>query len=219
LVSNSLKLGNDVGNMLKKKITLNKIIMTQKSIYIFLFDGFSDWEIGYLTPELKKSEIIILKYFTIDGLEITSAGGLKIKPDLSLEQLSSSDISVLVLPGGTAWENNSIKGIDELIKTLHSENRTIASICGATIFLGKKGYLDNVKHTSNDLGYLKYISPEYKGEKHYQSEVSVTDKNIITANGTAPIEFAREIFKDVKLHSEKDIEKWFQLFKNGIWTE
>lgn len=193
--------------------------MTKENIYVFLFNGFSDWEIGYLTSELRKSEKINLKYFTIDGSEITSAGGLKITPDLSLEQLNSDDISILVLPGGTAWEDKSIKGIDKIIETLYSENKIIAAICGATIFLGQKGYLDKVKHTSNALDYLKYIAPEYKGEKNYQSDLSVSDNNIITANGTAPIEFAREIFKEIKLHSEKDIEKWFQLFKNGIWTD
>jgi hypothetical protein len=42
--------------------------MDIKNIYIFLFDGFSDWEIAYLAPELKKSEKINLKYFSIDGL-------------------------------------------------------------------------------------------------------------------------------------------------------
>jgi hypothetical protein len=63
------------------------------------------------------------------------------------------------------------------------------------------------------------MAPEYKGEKLYQSNLSVTDKNIITANGFSPIEFAREIFKEIELKNEKDIEKWFQLFKNGIWAE
>jgi putative intracellular protease/amidase len=190
-----------------------------ENVYIFLFDGFSDWEIAYITPELKKSKKTALKFFTIDGLEIISAGGLKIRPDLSIEQLNSDNVSVLVLPGGTAWENKSIKGIDKLVETLHSENKTIAAICGATTFLGQNGYLDKVKHTSNALDYLKYIAPNYKGEKKYQSDFSVTDKNIITANGTAPIEFAREIFKIINLHSENEIEKWFQLFKSGIWTE
>ena len=79
--------------------------------------------------------------------------------------------------------------------------------------------MDNVKHTSNALEYLKHMAPKYKGEQKYQSESSVTDRNIITANGISPIEFAREVFKKTKLHNPKDIEKWFQLFKNGIWVE
>ena len=190
-----------------------------ENVYVFLFDGFSDWEIAYLTPELRKNQKTVLKYFTIDGLEIISAGGLKITPDLSIEQLNPDNVSVLILPGGTAWEEKSIKGIDSLVETLNSENKTIAAICGATTYLGQKGYLDEVKHTSNALDYLKYIAPNYKGEKEYQSNFSVTDENIITANGVAPIEFARDIFIKINLNSEKDIEKWFQLFKNGIWTE
>ncbi len=193
--------------------------MDTKDIYIFLFDGFSDWEISYLAPELNKSKKINLKYCSIDGLEIISVGGLKITPDLSIQKLDLDDITALILPGGSAWEEKSIKGIDELIEILHFKNKIIASICSATTFMGQKGYLDNIKHTSNSIDYLKYIAPEYKGENKYQSDLAVTDKNIITANGFSPIEFAREIFKKINLKSEEDIEKWFQLFKNGIWAE
>jgi len=193
--------------------------MDTKNIYIFLFNGFSDWEISYLTPELNKSEKINLKYFTIDGLEITSMGGLKITPDLSIQEIDLDTVSALILPGGSAWEEKSIKGLDGLVEKLYSKNIMIASICSATTFLGQKGYLDNIKHTSNAVDYLKYIAPKYKGEKKYQSDLVVTDKNIITANGFSPIEFTREVFKSIELKSEDDIEKWFQLFKNGIWTE
>jgi putative intracellular protease/amidase len=193
--------------------------MKTKNVIIFLFNGFSDWEIGYLTSELNKSEKINLQYITVNGYEIISAGGLKISPDLSLENLRTEDISVLVLPGGSVWENNSMTEIDKLVEKLYSENKTIAAICGATAYLGNNGYLDNVNHTSNALEYLKYVAPQYKGEKKYKSDSSVSDKNIITANGTAPIEFAREIFKKVELHSKKDIDSWFQLFKYGIWTK
>jgi hypothetical protein len=95
----------------------------------------------------------------------------------------------------------------------------IAAICGATIYLGRKGLLNNLKHTSNDLYYLKGVAPEYSGEKSYVNSLAVTDENLITANSIAPIEFAREIFTKLKLRSDNDIEKWFQLFKNGIWSE
>lgn len=193
--------------------------MASKHVYIFLFDGYSDWEISYLTPELFKDKQTVLKTFTITGAPIISMGGLKITPDLSLEQVKSDDVSVLVLPGGTAWEQNKIKGIDQLVKDVYAADQTIAAICAATTYLGEKGYLDKVKHTSNDLNYLKAIAPHYQGEENYKSELAISDQHIITANGIAPIEFAAEIFRKIKLHSDADIEKWFQLFKNGIWAE
>lgn len=191
--------------------------MTQFNVYVFLFDRFSDWEVAYFMPELKKSKEINLKTFTIDGSSITSMGGLKVSPDFSVKEVEVSENSLLVLPGGNAWEKGEITGINDLVKKFYEINNTIAAICAATIYLGEKGYLDEIKHTSNDLNYLKVIAPNYKGEKNYQSELAVIDKNIITANGIASIEFAREIFRKVNLYDESHIEKWYQLFKNGIW--
>lgn len=190
-----------------------------KTVYILLFDGFSDWEIAYLTPELQKSDKIELKYFSHDGKTVTSMGGLRIEPDLSIDEIHANQISVLILPGGPAWENGSIRGLDHIIEELYIQNKTIGAICGATIYLGQKGYLDTVEHTSNALFYLQNFAKKYGGQDYYRDELAITDKNIITANGVGPIEFAREIFKDVELYDQGDIEKWYQLFKNGIWTE
>jgi hypothetical protein len=85
--------------------------------------------------------------------------------------------------------------------------------------LGRLGFLDNRYHTSNDLHYLKSIVASYKGDKYYKNELAVLDKNIITACGIAPIEFAKEVFFDIDLYPENHIEKWYQLFKNGVWDE
>jgi len=193
--------------------------MTQFNVYVFLFDGFSDWEIAYLMPELRKSEKINLKTFSINGSFVTSMGGLKISPDLSLAELEITENSLLVLPGGNAWDTGKITGIDNLVKTFYASNNAIAAICATTTYLGENGYLDKIKHTSIDLNYLKSVAPHYKGEKNYQFDLAVTDENIITANGIASIEFAREIFRKVNLYDEKNIEKWYQLFKNGIWAD
>lgn len=54
---------------------------------IFLFDGFSDWKISYLTPEINKSEGFDLVYFSKDGNLVSSMGGLQISPNTSLSEL------------------------------------------------------------------------------------------------------------------------------------
>ncbi len=51
-----------------------------KKIYIYLFNGFSDWEISFLTPEINKSEKFELVYFSNDGKKVKSMGGLEIVP-------------------------------------------------------------------------------------------------------------------------------------------
>ena len=193
--------------------------MKNKKIIVFLFNGYSDWEIAYLTPEIRKSEEFDLVYFSADGSSVSSMGGLRILPDVSLAEINAEDVSMLILPGGTAWDKGENTEIDRLTKTLFDKKRTIAAICAATTYLAKLGFLDHMKHTSNDLYYLKQMVPHYAGDRYYLNSLAVTDEQVITAKGIAPIEFAREIFEKIELYSKPDIEKWFQLFKNGVWSE
>lgn len=189
-------------------------------IYIFLFNGFSDWEIAYLTPEINKCEQRFeLVYFSKNGDQITSMGGLQIKPTISLDEVKIDEVNMLILPGGTAWDKGENKEIETITSALFETGKPVAAICAATAFLGQLGLLNNLKHTSNDLSYLKALAPEYSGDENYLNSLAVTDKNIITAKGIAPIEFAREIFKTIELYNDENIEKWFQLFKHGIWSE
>ena len=189
-----------------------------KRVYIFLFDGFSDWKIGYLTPEIKKNKDFELVTFSQTGRAVSSMGGLKVSPDTSLDKLNPETIDALVLPGGDAWESGSLQFIGNFVRKLFNENKTIAGICAATTFLGRLGLLDDLQHTSNGLDYLKYFAVNYAGEKNYKTELAVSDQNLITATGIAPIEFAREIFMAIQLRDENYIEKWYQLFKNGVWV-
>lgn len=191
----------------------------KKKIFVYLFDGFSDWEIAFLTPEIKKSDKFDLIYFSKNSSSISSMGGLQVSPDISLKELNANDIDMLILPGGTAWEKDENNEIETLVKTLFTSGKDIAAICAATTYLGKQGILNHLTHTSNDLNYLKGIAPHYSGEENYLNSLAVSDRNIITANGIAPIEFAKEIFTKLKLFDSDKIEKWFQLFKNGIWSE
>jgi len=191
----------------------------KRKIFVFLFNGFADWEISYLTPEIKKSGEFELVYFSQDGNAVESMGGLRVSPGIALKDIKREEVEMLILPGGTAWEKNENNFLDPLVNNLFKAGKSIAAICAATTYLGQKGCLDNVKHTSNDLGYLKAFAPGYRGEQNYINSVAITGQHVITANGIAPVEFAREIFQKLKLHGDDDIEKWFQLFKNGIWSE
>lgn len=188
-------------------------------ICVFLFNGFSDWEISYLTPEINNSKAFDLAYLAINRNPVISMGGLQVLPTISLKELNIEDVNMLILPGGTAWEKGENKEIENLTLKLFKTGKSIAAICAATTFLGQLGILNDLKHTSNDLGYLKNIAPEYTGSEYYQSTLATSDKNIVTASGIAAIEFASEVFKKIGLKSDHEIEKWFQLFKNGIWTE
>ncbi len=189
----------------------------RKKVFVYLFEGFSDWEIGFVTPELRKSDGFELVYFSGSGEAVVSMGGLCVSPDMALSDVKPEEVDLLILPGGGAWEKNGNTEIDTLVNVLNNAGKSVAAICGATLCLGRLGLLDGIKHTSNALFYLKQFLPDYNGEKFYSEELAVRDCNIITASGIGAMEFAKEIFTLTDLMSAEEIDKWFMLFKFGVW--
>jgi len=176
-----------------------------KIIYLFLFDTLADWEIGYVIAGINNPMMQInpkkfqLKSFSIDGKPIRTIGGLLITPDLSLDEVTYSDAEMLILPGGTSWDEGGNQEATDLASKFHENKIKVAAICGATLGLAKAGLLDSIQHTSNSKDYLR--SSNYQGDKYYAEDLSVSDGGIITSPGTASLEFAREIFNcHIALH-------------------
>ena len=190
-----------------------------KVIYLFLFDTLSDWEIGYVTTGINNPMMQAepgryqLKTFSLDGQPITTMGGLKITPDISLNEVAPDQAAMLILPGGASWDEGKNQEVILLAKDFHQNKIKIAGICGATLGMAKGGLLDAIKHTSNSSDYLR--STNYQGKEYYVNELAVSDAGIVTASGTAPLAFAREIFIALNLYAPKVLEAWYQLFKTG----
>ena len=190
-----------------------------KIIYLFLFDTLSDWEIGYVTAGINNPMMQVnpekyqLKTFSIDGKPIRTIGGLLITPDLSLDEVTFSDAEMLILSGGTSWDEGGNQEVTLLAKKFHENQIKVAAICGATLGLAKIGLLDSIKHTSNSKDYL--LNSHYKGSDYYLDVLSVSDERVITASGTASLEFARELFKELGLYKVEVLEAWYKLFKTG----
>lgn len=190
------------------------------TVYLYVYDTMTDWEVGYLTAELNsgryyKKGLTPSKIVTV-GIEmtpVTTMGGLKILPDIELDGCSIENADALILPGGNTWAETIHEPIIKTVEQCLKESIVVAAICGATIGLAQKGLLDSRWHTSNDLEYLKMIGPTYTGEKYYKKESAVTDGKLITASGIAPFEFTAHVLKALDVFSSKTIDVWYNLNK------
>ena len=54
--------------------------------------------------------------------------------------------------------------------------------------------------------------PGYRGEQFYRNEPSVTDNNLITASGLAPVEYAYHVFRKLDVMAPATCEAWHGLF-------
>lgn len=191
-----------------------------KNVYLYVFDTMADWEIGYICAELNSGRYFakdkpIAKVITlsIDQAPVTTMGGINILPDLSVSEFEVENASLIILPGGDTWTDTIHDPMLEKIEEALRAGILVGAICGATVGLARIGMLNETKHTSNDLGYLKMSCPEYTGESHYQQEPAVTSGNLITANGVAPLEFAVEILKAMDVFSPQTLNAWSQLYR------
>jgi putative intracellular protease/amidase len=148
-----------------------------------------------------------------DGGVVTSKGGMRVTPEVSLADLDPAGIEALVLPGADTWFTDHEAVLTLAEGTLESGG-VVAAICGATYGLARTGLLDDRDHTSNAADFLAG-APGYGGAHRYQEARAVHDRGLITAPATAPVDFARAVFEALAVFPEPVIEAWYGLYTTG----
>jgi putative intracellular protease/amidase len=185
-------------------------------VHLFVFDGLADWEPAHVLCELRRSGKFDVLTVGLTRQTITTMAGLKVVPDLMLDELEPEGSALLVLPGGDMWEQQSQPAVESLLRRFHEREVPLAAICGATLEIARAGLTRGIRHTSNALSYLKSMVPDYRDEAFYLDELAVSDQAIVTASGLGSVEFAREIFRLLKLYDDADLHTWYEMFKNGL---
>lgn len=195
-----------------------------KEILIFISNEYADWEIGYISTEIRKTNKYKISTVSIAKEVIISMGGLKVNPTYAIDDILNNGIEnfeMLILCGGYNWGKEKYKNeaVKKLVNMFKENSKPISAICDAVTFLAFNGYLNQVKHTGNSWEYISSVCPNYTGKNNYIEKQCVRTDSFITANGTAALEFSREIMKGLGLKTEDEIDNWYKLNKNGFYSE
>ncbi|MEE9913063.1 MAG: glutamine amidotransferase [Deltaproteobacteria bacterium] len=193
--------------------------MKTLNVYLFVFNSLSDWEAGYAiaginNPQFQKTPgryRVRTAALTKDA--VLSMGGMRIQPDVTLDNISPAESAMLILPGGIAWDEKKNAEAVESARAFLNAGVPVAAICGATAGLARGGLLNNRRHTSNAKEYLAETG--YSGEALYDDAPTVTDGDLITASGIAPVDFALHIFRRLDVYAAPVLDAWYGLFKTG----
>ena len=189
-----------------------------KEVGVVLTDQWCDWEASYVMAVMNSyTEDYTVKTISIDGCEKVSMGGIRAAVDYDMRAFERfDDMAVLVIPGGLSWEDHAYDEIAEFVSKVHEHDILVAAICGATTFLCRQGFLNDIKHTGDSREwFLEQKQYGYTGEALYQEKQVVLDGGFITANETAAVEFAYTIFKLLKIDTDEEIEEWYENFSKG----
>jgi putative intracellular protease/amidase len=193
--------------------------MEAQTVHLFVFNGLADWEpavaiAGINNPRYQR-EPGRFRVATVGTTAepVTTMGGVRIQPDMALAGLTPTASAMLILPGGDAWERGENREAIAKAAEFLAIGIPVAAICAATQALARAGFLDNRLHTSNAHEYLKATA--YRGSSLYRNIPAIADGNLITASGTAPIDFAYQIFGTLQIYTDEALNAWYALFKHG----
>jgi len=192
----------------------------KKEVLFLILDQYADWEYSFLACALQsgikdKTSPYEVKTLSLSRDPIKSIGGFTTIPDYGIED-TPADYAGIILIGGMSWRNEEAKKLVPIVKQAYINTKVVGAICDATVFLGMNGLLNDKKHTSNMLDDLIQASQEnYTGKNNYLVKQAVRDDNLVTANGTGYLEFAREALQALNAYPVDYIEDNFSYFKLG----
>ena len=112
------------------------------SAHALIFDGFADWELGHVLPELRRLGQLEVVTVGFSREAVVSMGGLRVIPDLSIPEVDVEDVRIFILPGGHMWEGSYPRSeIEPLLHRLQGARVPIAAICAATTAVAHAGLL------------------------------------------------------------------------------
>jgi putative intracellular protease/amidase len=181
-------------------------------VYLALADQLADWEYGHVAAQVNQQQFqqrpgrYEIRTVGLTTDPIRTLGGVRMLPDVALEDVSVEDAAMLVLPGGDGWETGALAAFGTLARRFREAGKPVAAICGATVALAAEGLLDDVAHTSNFLEGLG----SYGGAALYRDERVVRDQGVITAGGASSLEFAREVLAELETFSPATLQSWYE---------
>jgi putative intracellular protease/amidase len=192
-----------------------------KEVLFVILDQYADWEAALVAAAVNDPEGEEQKYcvktVSLKKQPVHSIGGFTALPDYDLVSAPETCAAVLLI-GGMSWRKPEAAPVAELVRRARSGGALIGAICDATVFLGMHGFLNDVRHTSNTLQSLKEGAGQaYTNEAGYYCEQAVSDGGIVTANGSAHMEFGRKVLEGLHAMPQDKIAWWYDFYKLGYY--
>lgn len=196
--------------------------MNNEILYILLPD-YAAHEAVYLSQAITSDEYAMkenpkfVNMVLAPSMEaVKSIGGFRTLPDYSFDTMPD-DYAALILIGGFGWATPIAKQVEPIVRKAIDKGKIVGAICNGASFMAKCGFLNSVKHTGNGLEQLKlWGGDNYTNPDGYIHTQVVSDKNIVTANGSASLEFAKEILLLLENDTPERIEMYYQFNKQGF---
>ncbi|WP_125152084.1 DJ-1 family glyoxalase III [Clostridium rectalis] len=180
-----------------------------KNILVILAEGFEEIEAFTVVDILRRANLICETCSLKDEF-VSGTHNIKVKCDVSIDDIDKNDYSAVILPGGMPGAINlrDDNRVISLLDDFYKSKKFIGAICAAPIVLAKANIISNLNITSYP-GFER----ELIGANYLEKDV-VQDKFIITSRGPATaMEFTYKFLENLIGKSKVEEIKSSMLFK------
>jgi len=145
---------------------------------VLLTEGFEEIEFSTIVDILRRAGVDVVIVGLKEG-EITGSHGIRMIPDVPLDEIEASDLDAVVLPGGFPGFMNLSQNerVIKLVKEMYSEQKYVAAICGAPFVLSQAGILEGKRATIHPSGREMLTGARYIDDR------VVVDGKVVTSQG------------------------------------
>ncbi|MGQ9685218.1 MAG: DJ-1 family glyoxalase III [Thiobacillaceae bacterium] len=150
------------------------------TVLVPLAPGFEDLEATTIVDILRRAGVEVITAGLTPGL-VQGSRGLRVQPDVSLDEVLDRDFDMIALPGGMPGSEHlkNDPRVQALLKRMSNEGRYTAAICAAPMALAAAGLLDGRRATS----YPGVVDKLNLPGTVYLSEPVVVDGKVVTSRG------------------------------------
>lgn len=167
--------------------------LTGKTIATLVAEGVEDLEYYVPMMRLQEEDARVLSA-GLDLKPIHGKNGLVIQPDVKIEELNSSDLFALILPGG--WAPDKLRRYDivkRLVHKMDSANKVIGVICHGGLIAISAGIIQKGQRTVGSLGIKDDL---VNAGAVWVDEAAFRERNQVWGRVVADIpDFCRELVK------------------------
>jgi protein deglycase len=161
-------------------VAMTSFAAQPKKVVVVLAEGFDEIEAAAPIDVMRRAGLSVT-VAGLDGANERGTNGLVFTTDVSFHDVNIADYDAIVLPGGLPGADNLAKSdvVISAVREAAKNGKVVAAICASpALVLVRSGVLDGRRATC-----YPGMESNFSDKTRYVKAETVTDGNLITANG------------------------------------
>lgn len=194
----------------------------ERFAYLYVLDTISDWEPGYAIAELHSGRFfkepgrrVPVRTVSVGTQPVTTMGGVEITPEVLVSDVSPENTAVLFWRGRTPGARRSTTPCCTRPRSCSTPAPMSPRSVGPPAPSPMPEFSTIARTRATARSTSRWSPRNYRGQTHYVDARAVADGNLITADSSGQLLWAKHILERPGVLSDESLEAWYRYFDTG----